>query len=69
MAIKMMKHVPASMEKPSDTDEGIGAESLISAESHDGREGKLPYPEAAIEICCARTRDHNCIEVLPLWFR
>ncbi len=62
----MVQHVPASMQQPSNTYEIVGSQTSESAVSDHDRESEFPDAETPVQICCARTRDRDGIEVLPV---
>src|ERR1700758_299153 len=64
----MVQHIPSGVKQPADPDEVIGSEPSICEVGDDRRKCEFPYPEAAIEIRSACARNHDCIEVLPIWF-
>lgn len=66
ISIKVMQHVPCGVKKPAEADEVIRVKPPVCDVSHECREGKFPRSKPAVEIGCARTRNHDGIKRSPV---
>jgi hypothetical protein len=66
--IQVMQDIPTRMEEPAEADEPVCVEALVGTRGDDRRERKLPEAQPPIEIGGASAREHDGIEVPPLWF-
>jgi hypothetical protein len=67
--VEAVHYIPPGVKQPTDADEVIGMKSSICKVCDDCRKRELPFPESAVEICCACTGDHDCVDILSVWHR
>lgn len=69
MTIEVMQHIPAGMQQPAYTYEGITIQPAKRYASHTDAKDKLPHTQATAQVCGASAGYGQCTDATPMWVR